>query len=399
MKLTIFGISILLMALFVSVSNAQVFTVTDLGPLSPTGINTWGQVVGARNGHAYLWTKAHGMQDLGILPNGTFSQATAINDSGVVTGFADGPGVVVITAPGSPGTTQCANLIQPFRWKKSAGMQGLGAVSFFNQAYNGGCDFRFYATGINAFGRIVGYTPDVGTYAWAFTWKKADGITLLDLFNNQTGTDDYQAAGNGINNIGQVAGQGGPYLSFMTDVSHAVVWNKGVLTDIGSLAGSDPADLTHCSGANGINDRGQVVGWSGTTASSDPCGTLVYSGGIAHAFLWTKSAGMQDLGTLLGDASSAALKINFFGQVIGSSGNTITWQRHGEPGGIVRVMGRPFLWSEHEGMRDLNALIPANSGWVLNFAADINIWGQIVGSGTINGQPHGFLLTPSRLLK
>ncbi|MFZ0279277.1 MAG: hypothetical protein WA254_02780 [Candidatus Sulfotelmatobacter sp.] len=45
-------------------------------------------------------------------------------------------------------------------------------------------------------------------------------------------------------------------------------------------------------------------------------------------------------------------------------------------------------------MHDLNTLISASSGWVLNSATDINVWGQIVGEGTLNGAPHGFLLTP-----
>jgi hypothetical protein len=45
-------------------------------------------------------------------------------------------------------------------------------------------------------------------------------------------------------------------------------------------------------------------------------------------------------------------------------------------------------------MLDLNSLIPANSGWVLQFANGINDQGQIVGEGTLNGQAEGFLLTP-----
>jgi hypothetical protein len=44
-------------------------------------------------------------------------------------------------------------------------------------------------------------------------------------------------------------------------------------------------------------------------------------------------------------------------------------------------------------MQDLNTLIPV-SDWVLNSVSDINVWGQIVGSGTLNGETHGFLLTP-----
>ncbi len=46
------------------------------------------------------------------------------------------------------------------------------------------------------------------------------------------------------------------------------------------------------------------------------------------------------------------------------------------------------------GMLDLNHLIPANSGWLLQFANAINDQGQIAGYGTLNGQTEAFLLTP-----
>ena len=107
---------------------------------------------------------------------------------------------------------------------------------------------------------------------------------------------------------------------------------------------------------------------------------------------------MTDLGTLTGDASSVALKINFLGQVIGNSGNTLYSFNFAGDAPPFEVTGRPFIWTESEGMQDLNTLIPQTSGWVLTSAADINIWGQIVGSGTRNGQPHGFLLTPKNYL-
>jgi hypothetical protein len=45
-------------------------------------------------------------------------------------------------------------------------------------------------------------------------------------------------------------------------------------------------------------------------------------------------------------------------------------------------------------MQDLNTLIRSGSGWVLNSVSGINVWGQIVGSGTFNGETRGFLLTP-----
>jgi uncharacterized membrane protein len=97
------------------------------------------------------------------------------------------------------------------------------------------------------------------------------------------------------------------------------------------------------------------------------------------------------LETLPGDEFSAASKINFFGQAIGISGNTAALDSFNQR---YEVIGRPVIWSERNGMQDLNALISTSSGWVLNSATGINIWGQIVGSGTLNGKVHGFLLTP-----
>ncbi len=86
------------------------------------------------------------------------------------------------------------------------------------------------------------------------------------------------------------------------------------------------------------------------------------------AFLWENGT-MTYLG--LGDARA----INDSGQVVGSSGVNA------------------FLW-QNSTMTDLNTLISTDSGWVLIKATDINEIGQIVGSGMINGENHGFLLTP-----
>jgi hypothetical protein len=45
---------------------------------------------------------------------------------------------------------------------------------------------------------------------------------------------------------------------------------------------------------------------------------------------------------------------------------------------------------------DLNDRIPAGSGWELLFATGINERGQIAGTGFLNGQVRGFLLTPTK---
>jgi len=47
-------------------------------------------------------------------------------------------------------------------------------------------------------------------------------------------------------------------------------------------------------------------------------------------------------------------------------------------------------------MKDLNKLIPQNSGWVLKQATGINDSGQIVGWGMLHKQIHAFLLSPSK---
>jgi len=44
-------------------------------------------------------------------------------------------------------------------------------------------------------------------------------------------------------------------------------------------------------------------------------------------------------------------------------------------------------------MEDLNRLIPARSGWVLDVAYAINDRGKVVGSGLWHGRRHAFLLT------
>jgi probable HAF family extracellular repeat protein len=360
---------------------AQRYKVTDLRQLSPISINSWAQVVGNYNGQAYIWTKWDGMHGLGTLSGGTFSRAAAINDLGVVAGTADGQGTV--TDPTNPSLNQnCSDLTQPFIWTQQYGMRGLGSVVGKGEGiYDPGiCFLSFYGAGINARGQVIGYTPEYGVwYQFGFLWTSVGGMS-------EFGGSWPPTFANDISNTGEIVGQNGDIHTAF--IGHATSWKNGVATDLGTLgAGAD----SFGSAANGVNDLGFVVGWATVgpippfpiepTASASP----------VHAILWTPSGRMSDLGTLPGDASSVALKINIFGLVIGSSGNTDCCEYGNSP---FEVTGRPFIWSERTGMRDLNTLIPQNSGWVLNSVTDINIWGQIVGSGTRNGQPHGYLLTP-----
>jgi uncharacterized membrane protein len=380
--------------LLVPIATAQLYTVTDLGPVTPTAINIWAQVVGSNNGQAFIWSRSQGMRNLGIMPGGTFSMAGGINDLGVVTGTADGPGTVTSLIPSFP-NQDCSDLIQPFVWTPTKGMQGLGTVAGPEPApwdgFSDWCTLSFFATGINDRGEVGGYTgplPDL--YQWAFLWTSTGGMTTF-------GSSFTPTFANGVNITAQIVGQS------VGEIGNAVSWKNGVETTLVDLGAGSGLDYT--SSANGLNDQGQVVGWSTTVPFYPNCDLDITVCPI-HAVLWTGSGAIQDLGTLAGDTSSTASKINFFGEVIGSSGNTIDSQELGATGGAgfdgtvpITVVGRPFIWTARSGMRDLNSLIPSSSGWVLNSASDLNIWGQIVGEGTLNGQNHGFLLTPRTLVQ
>jgi probable HAF family extracellular repeat protein len=263
-------------------------------------------------------------------------------------------------------------------------MKGLGTVGDPNYSIVW-CDLPFDASGINDSNQVVGFLA--GSYnetQWGFVWTKAQGMKLL-------GGSWVPTFSQAVNNSGAIVGQNSvdDSTGITIFIGHATLWTSSdVATDLGSLGGG-PEVSDFASTANGVNDRGQMVGWSTTTPVS-------FAGSHVHAVIWNASTGITDLGTLPGDTSSAALKINVSGQVIGSSGTSV-YVFPFEQSLPFEVTGRPFIWSATAGMRDLNKLIPANSGWVLNSVSDINIWGQIVGSGTHKGKPHGFLLTPKVL--
>lgn len=176
----------------------------------------------------------------------------------------------------------------------------------------------------------------------------------------------------GVNNRGQAVGASGlcsntPLVGLQVG-PHAVLWNHGKPINLGSLGGRQ------INTAAAINDRGEVIG--GSDLSGDT---------VIHSFLWTKAKGMQDLGTLSGDAISLGGWINNKTQVVGwscdSSGNC-----------------RAYFWQNNV-MTDLNSLIPAHSKLYLTFAYGITDAGDIVGQAIDKntGDLHAFLARPVRL--
>jgi len=206
------------------------------------------------------------------------------------------------------------------------------------------------AYGINNLGHIVGLAENSSARSHAFLWENG---TMTDL-----GTlGGVHSIAYGINDACQVAGNSLVYTGISGQNSRAFLWESGTMNSIGTLGGDD-------SYGRGINNSGQIVGYS------DIDGYPTYY----HAFLWDNDQ-MIDLGTLGGRQFSKANAINDYGQVVGTSQETA------------------FLW-ESGTIVNLNDLLIDGFGWTLYEATAINNSGQIVGYGEINGEEHGFLMTP-----
>lgn len=311
--------------------------------------------------------QSYTVMDLGVLPGAISSNAAAVNDYGEVVGNSND---------------------HAFLWTQSGGMQDLGTLDGDDQSF---------ANGINDSGAVVGVSLSTSmSVEHAFLWIQQGGMQDL---GNLGGSNGSWASG--INNSGAIVG-----LSYLSNnaVYEPFLWTKtGGMQSLGTLGGI-------FGGASGINDSGDVVG-----TSDLPERTFV-----PHAFLWTRANGMQDLGTLGGNKNSAGVAISASGVIVGSSSSetsqaafvwTESWGMRAivagdesgalgvnDSGAVVGSFQEPpqaFLWSPTHPIQNLNALIPPNSGWVLSYANGINRARQIAATGTINGETHAALLTPT----
>jgi probable HAF family extracellular repeat protein len=122
--------------------------------------------------------------------------------------------------------------------------------------------------------------------------------------------DDTSGAATAINNRGQIVGISGlcDQAVGRRTARHALLWDQGTITSLGNLG----AELWITPMA--INEHGDIVGF-GATEDSD------LNGDFLRAFIWTRKDGMKRIDPLpISDhVFSQANGINERGQVVGSS--------------------------------------------------------------------------------
>jgi len=333
---------------------------------------------------------------------GSRNRASGISNSGLVAGFVNRPGNATRVAAfwlgaaldtlgtlGGPnsivqwpgvsnngivaGITETADL-DPLHeeWSCTAFLPSVTGHICVGFVWQGGAmkplptlgGYQGFATSVNSAGQVVGWAetpvfdptcnPPQKLQFRAVLWetKKDTKLELRPLPGDST------SAATGINNRGQVVGISGDCDIAVGQLSarHSVLWENGVPTNIGDLGG----DAWHT--PMDIDDAGDVVGFS------NPRG-VVGINFAPHAFLWTKTTGIQDLGTLPGDANSQGLGVNSTHQVVGVSSG---------------ALNRAFLW-ENGVLQDLNGLVGAGFPDLLIVAQHINEDGVIVGRAVLHG--------------
>ena len=366
-------------------STPSYYKVEDLGTLGgsrsyASAINDSGQVVGYsnlagdQNNRAFLY-KDGKMTDLGTL-GGTSSEAKGINISGQVVGWSD----------------NSSGQRRGFLYDSANGMKDL------NDSIPADLGWSIYeAAGINTDGQIVASSwgntqPDPNIVCDYWYWSGPAAGAALVLSPTTTGNYEVQDLGHlggyysratSINNSSKVVG-----------FSYADPCGGGQPFFYDESADPKMQGLSMHE-ARGLNNSGKVVGytWDMTLyehqcTNHDCHRAVIYDSATKQR----QVLGTLGTGATYGTIGSEAYGINDSDKVVGLSG--IGDGFHHWVSGSGPAYG--FIYDSTNGMKDLNSLIPPDSGWTISSATAINNYGQIAANGYKDGGgTHALLLTPT----
>src|SRR5260370_516738 len=176
--------------------------------------------------------------EIGLLPSGTYSAASAVNLQGDVVGWAD----TVIGGGNAP-------VEHAFYRKNKTGQ--MTDLHLLNPKLSEGSG---RALDINESGKVVGSAAGLGPLERAFLWDPATGIHDMGALQYE-GPVPYSSMAHAINDldivVGSSSGPGKPL------DGHATYWFGNQMLDV-TKPGPKPRPIL--SWANDINSSGQVAG-------------------------------------------------------------------------------------------------------------------------------------------
>lgn len=212
-------------------------------------INDKGQIVGQKEWshgkygyqHGFLYRNGRMHEITNPFSTG-FSQINAINNNGQMVGFAGGPNT---TLYGPPDGASHALLYDD------------GIPKEISLSQRSGARIQSIPVSLNDVGQIVfnAASNDKGVYGRCLLWQKGNvaDLGMLPGFNSMVGV--------AVNKRGEVAGTAEavvpPGSTAGRFTSHPFLWQHGSLYDLNDLVAHPGWTLT---AANGLNNRGQIVG-------------------------------------------------------------------------------------------------------------------------------------------
>jgi probable HAF family extracellular repeat protein len=214
--------------------------------------------------HAFVWTKANGMKDLGTLGNGTLAFASAQNDAGQIVGAS--------TTTHTYNSTKWHAFIWLNNGTKLKDLGTLGGIAS-------------YAYAINASGQVTGSADIASNVSHAFLWRN-DGGAIVDVNTLIDSADPLKpyitlTSGEFIDQYGDIVADG-------TDSRTG----KGDLYLLqGSVLTLSPRALAFGNVKSGTASAAQSVTMTNTSSKASAIASITQGGASANQFTSTNNCG------------------------------------------------------------------------------------------------------------